>query len=95
VLIIYFIPRNFSDSGRIMGMFEGRHAIQAGIWGVPLSFLIFSIPILALQFKAVLWGGIVGCPCMVILSGMLDKLLQRRRFTVEAKLYHSEAERRR
>jgi hypothetical protein len=76
-----------------MGMFEERHIIQAGVWGVPFSFIVAYLPFLPMQVKAVVWGALVGFPCMVILSGMLDRLLQRRRFTQEAKVYHNEGER--
>ncbi|MCL2548887.1 MAG: hypothetical protein FWE76_06980 [Symbiobacteriaceae bacterium] len=86
---IYFIPRNFSDNGRVLGLFEGRHVIQAGIWGVPFSILVAIIPWLPLQVKAIIWGAVAGFPCLIILSGMLDLLTCRIRFSREAKIYHS------
>ena len=86
---IYFIPRNFNDNGRVFGLFEGRHIIQAAIWGVPFSILIAILPFLPLQVKALIWGAITGFPCLIILSGMLDLLICRIRFSREAKIYHS------
>ena len=35
----YFIPANFTDAGRIFGLFEIRNMIEAIIMGVPIIFI--------------------------------------------------------
>jgi hypothetical protein len=36
---IYYIPANFTDAGRLFGIFEIRNAIEAVILGLPTLFL--------------------------------------------------------
>ena len=38
----YYIPANFTDAGRLLGMFEMRNGIEAVILVVPLFFVCFS-----------------------------------------------------
>ena len=35
----YYIPANFTDAGRILGLFEIRNVVEAIILGVPVLFL--------------------------------------------------------
>jgi len=78
-----------------MGMFESRHALQAGIWGIPMTVLLSYVPVIGVQIKAAIWGGLVGFPCLVILSGYFDRMLYRIRFQRNAKTYYTEREGRR
>ena len=41
----YYIPANFTDAGRILGLFEIRNMVEAIILGVPVLFLCaFFLP---------------------------------------------------
>lgn len=43
--IIIIIPANYTDAGRILGLFEIRNLIEAVILSVPLLFLtLFCLP---------------------------------------------------
>jgi predicted alpha/beta hydrolase len=39
----YFIPANFTDAGRLFGLFEIRNVIEAVILGLPVLFLSFTL----------------------------------------------------
>jgi hypothetical protein len=38
---VYYIPTNFTDGGKILGNFEIKHVIEAGILSPPVLYLIF------------------------------------------------------
>lgn len=38
----YHIPANYTDAGKLFGLFEVRNGIEAAILAVPLFFLCFS-----------------------------------------------------
>lgn len=39
----YYIPANFTDAGRLFGLFEIRNVIEAVILGLPTLFLCFAL----------------------------------------------------
>jgi len=39
----YYIPANFTDAGRLFGMFEIRNVIEAVLLGLPTLFLCFTL----------------------------------------------------
>ena len=39
----YYIPANFTDAGRLFGIFEIRNVIEAVILGAPTLFLCFTL----------------------------------------------------
>ena len=39
----YYIPANFTDAGRLFGIFEIRNVIEAVSLGVPILFLCFTL----------------------------------------------------
>jgi len=39
----YYIPANFTDAGRVFGLFEIRNVIEAVLLGAPVLFLCFSL----------------------------------------------------
>jgi len=41
---IYHIPANFTDAGRLLGLFEIRNAIEAVILGIPMLLLGLVAP---------------------------------------------------
>ena len=40
---VYYIPANYTDAGRLLGIFAIRNAIEAVIITVPLFFLLMSV----------------------------------------------------
>ena len=40
--MIYHIPTNFTDAGRIMGLFELRNLIEAAILTIPVLYLCIA-----------------------------------------------------
>ena len=43
----FYIPSNFEDSGKLMGLFGIRNVVEAGV---------LSLPFIYLSFKLVPWG---------------------------------------
>jgi hypothetical protein len=85
---MYIIPRNYTDNGRVLGLFESRHTVQAMIFGVPVAMLIWFLPLIPLMVKGVLLGFFVIFPCMVILTGMGDRVLYIMRHRKNARHYY-------
>ena len=50
---VYYIPANFTDAGRLFGIFEIRNAIEAVVLGVPTLFLCAYFLPLALTAKII------------------------------------------
>ena len=84
---MYLIPRNFSDNGRIWGMFEARSLFLVIAVALPPTFLLLYLTILPLVLRGILWGVFAVFPALLILSGMANRLLTRYRFSKEAGMY--------
>lgn len=50
----FFIPTNFEDSGKLMGVFNMRNVIEAGILSLPFIFLIFKLVPVSLTWKIII-----------------------------------------
>ena len=50
----FFIPTNFEDSGKLMGIFNMRNVIEAGILSLPFVFLTFKLVPVSLTWKIIL-----------------------------------------
>ncbi len=50
----FFIPTNFEDSGKLMGIFNMRNVIEAGILSLPFVFFIFKLAPVSLTWKIIL-----------------------------------------
>ena len=50
----YYIPSNFEDSGKIMGVFGIRNVVEAGMFSLPFVFLIFKLVPVSLTMKIIL-----------------------------------------
>ena len=50
----FFIPTNFEDSGKLMGIFNMRNVIEAGILSLPFVFLTFKLVPVSLTCKIIL-----------------------------------------
>ena len=67
-----FIPTNFTDAGRLLGMFEIRNVIECAILGIPILLFLMTISPFGLM------GTIILCSAVLIpiggfaLSGIQD-----------------------
>lgn len=61
----YFIPANYTDSGKVLGIFPVRNLIEAAILGLPILFLVFRCLPLTLS-----WRIMVGMTLTVPASGL-------------------------
>ena len=50
---IYYIPSNFTDAGRIMGLFEIRNLIEAVLLTLPILYLCLAFVPLSLTPKII------------------------------------------
>ena len=50
----YYIPANFEESGKLMGVFGIRNVIEAGIVSLPFIYLVFMFVPLGLTWKIIL-----------------------------------------
>ena len=53
----YYIPANYTDAGRLFGLFEIRNTIEAVLLGLPvLGFCITGLTLeLTLKINTILW----------------------------------------
>ena len=49
----FFIPTNFEDSGKLMGMFRIRTVVEAGILALPFVYVIFKFTVMTLTNKII------------------------------------------
>ena len=49
----YYIPANFADAGRVMGLFELRNLVEAVILTLPVLYLCFALLPLSLTPKII------------------------------------------
>ena len=49
----YYIPTNFTDAGRVFGLFETRNLIEAVVLTLPIVYICFAILPLGLTAKIV------------------------------------------
>ncbi len=49
----FYIPTNFEDSGKLMGIFGIRNVIEAGILSLPFVYLVFKLLPLDLTWKII------------------------------------------
>ena len=50
----FYIPSNFEDSGKLMGLFGIRNVIEAGLLTLPLVFILFKLIPAGLTWKIIL-----------------------------------------
>jgi hypothetical protein len=51
---IYRIPVNYTDAGRVLGLFEIRNVVEAAALGIPILFFCAYLPALALTAKIII-----------------------------------------
>ena len=49
----YYIPANFTDAGRVMGLFELRNLVEAVVLTLPVLYLCFALLPLSLTAKII------------------------------------------
>jgi hypothetical protein len=49
----YYIPANYTDAGRLFGLFEIRNAVEAVVLGLPALYLGFTIPPLSITARII------------------------------------------
>lgn len=77
---IYFIPVNFTDAGRVLGLFELRNCIEAAILALPtfgLCSLIAHYTPFSVTVKLILSLCLLVPVCGFGLIGILDESLSR------------------
>lgn len=50
----FYIPSNFEDSGKIMGMFRIRNVVEAGILSMPFIYIVFKFVPVSFTMKIVI-----------------------------------------
>jgi len=50
----FYIPTNFEDSGKLMGIFNMRNVVEAGIISLPLVYFIFKLVPLGFTWKIII-----------------------------------------
>ena len=50
----YYIPANFEDSGKLLGIFPIRNVIEAAIVSLPIAYLVFAFVPLSLTWKIII-----------------------------------------
>ena len=50
----FFIPANFEDSGKLMGIFKIRNVAEAGILSLPFAYLVFKFFSFDLTMKIII-----------------------------------------
>lgn len=49
----FYIPSNFEDSGKLLGLFGIRNVVEAGMLSLPFIYLIFKLLPLGLTWKII------------------------------------------
>ncbi len=50
----FYIPTNFEDSGKLMGLFYIRNVIEAGLLALPCIYLVFKLVPVSLTWKIII-----------------------------------------
>ncbi len=50
----FYIPTNFEDSGKLLGVFNIRNVVEAGILSLPFVYLTFRFVPLSLSWKIII-----------------------------------------
>ena len=73
----YHIPANYTDAGRLFGLFPIHNAVEAAILAVPTLFLCFRLPPFALTTNIVITLVLVVPTAGFALIGLGDDSLSR------------------
>lgn len=81
---IYYIPVNYTDAGRVLGMFELRNCIEAAVLALPtvgLSMLVAQHMPFSLTVKLIISLCLLVPVCGFALVGIRDESLSRFLYT--------------
>ena len=53
-MTVFYIPANFEDSGKLMGLFKIRNVIEAGLLSLPFIYLVSKLIPLSLTWKIII-----------------------------------------
>ncbi len=70
----YIIPHNYTDNGKILGMFEKQSVVTAALWCIPMSFIVFKLP-LSTDYKIFVFMFLVIPPTIFALVGIGSETL--------------------
>ena len=73
----YYIPANYTDAGKVFGMFEIRNVMEAVLVGIPVLFICISLLPLAMTAKIVVTLVIFVPTAGFALIGISDDSLTR------------------
>ena len=73
----YHIPANYTDAGRLFGLFPIRNTVEAAILAVPTLFFCFRLPPFALTTNIVITMVLVVPTAGFALIGLGDDSLSR------------------
>lgn len=73
----YHIPVNYTEAGRLLGLFEIRNSIEAGLVALPILFLVFSLLPFGLTAKCIVAITLVVPSGGFALIGIQDDCLSR------------------
>lgn len=73
----YYIPANFTDAGRVMGLFEIRNLVEAVLLTIPILYLCIALLPLALTPKIVVTLAVIVPVGGFALVGISDDSLTR------------------
>lgn len=83
----YIIPHNYKNNGRIFNMFEKKKITRALVWLVPVTFIIFNLPIPL--FYKFLFETLFGLPpVLIFLTGFDDIIYDVIVFNKKRKIYY-------
>ena len=83
----YFIPHNYHNNGRVFNMFHKKDLIRAIIWWLPVTILVFSLP-LSFNTKLVLEIILAFPPALAILAGYSNLIYYMVRFSKNRRIYY-------
>ena len=73
----YHIPANYTEAGRLLGLFDIRNTIEAAVIAIPILFLSFTLLPFAVTTKCII-SMIFAIPCGgFALIGLHDDCLSR------------------
>lgn len=90
---VYIIPHNYTDNGKILGMFEKNAFILAAIWMFPVAIISFYLPF-NFQVKSICFM-ILAVPAIFMVVGVgsdpfIDFVKFFYKFNKLRKIYHYE-----
>ena len=50
----FYIPSNFEDNGKLMGLFRIRNVVEAGILSLPFIYIVFKFIPVSLTMKIII-----------------------------------------